>query len=368
MDWNALLRDWDRYLPEIIQTAIALGIALSVALALHLLVLRLLRRHPAFTRYKNLPQQISRRVRAPSRLLLVAIALQIALPFTAIEDVWQARLMRLLMPLGIVALGWLLVGATNAASDWATYRYAWKQGEDNLQARRISTQLRGILRVVSGLLVVLTVIGVAMTIPSLRNLGLSLFASAGVAGIALGIAAQKTLSNVIAGIQLALTQPIRLDDAVVVEGQSARVEEIGSSFVVLRIWDDRRMIVPLSYFIETPFENHTHTSVQLTGTVMLYVDYTMPIDPIRREFDRVMGESPLWDKRVKNLQVTDMDGHHMEIRLLVSTANGADLFNLRCQVREKMIDFLQAHYPEHMPVARELGGKLEDFNARIKRA
>ena len=171
------------------------------------------------------------------------------------------------------------------------------------------------------------------------------------------------------GAQQALqTGGFVLDDAVIVEGEYARVEEIGTCFVVLRVWDDRRLIVPLSYFIEKPFQNWTHSSSELLGTVMLYVDYSMPLAPIRQEFERILAETKEWDKRVKAVQVTDTTNQHMEIRLLMSAVNSAVLFDLRCIVREKMLDFLQAHYSDHLPLERQLHSELGDLDTHEHKA
>jgi small-conductance mechanosensitive channel len=201
--------------------------------------------------------------------VLSLLALRHVLPLMELPDDWALRFSGLLKPMIVICFGWLLVAGIRGFAAWVNSNNAWATISDNLAARRIHTQVKLITRVVNVVIILLTIIGVVLTIPSLRNVGLSLFASAGVAGIALGMAARPALSNIIAGIQLALTQPIRIDDVVIVEGQYSWVEEINTSYVVLRIWDLRRMIVPLSYFIEKPFENWTHTNTNLLGTAIL---------------------------------------------------------------------------------------------------
>jgi len=169
-----------------------------------------------------------------------------------------------------------------------------------------------------------------------------------------GFAAQRSISNLLAGFQLAFTQPIRLDDVLVVEGEWGRVEEITFTYVVLKIWDERRLVLPLNYFIEKPFQNWTRSSAQLLGTAFLYVDYTVPVEALRTELSRLLAANPLWDQRVCALQVTDSKERTIELRCLMSAANASALFDLRCFVREHMMTFLQANYPESLPRTRAL--------------
>jgi small-conductance mechanosensitive channel len=191
-----------------------------------------------------------------------------------------------------------------------------------------------------------------VSIPSIRNIGISLFASAGIAGLAVGLAARPALSNIVAGIQIALTQPIRLEDAVVVEGEWGWVEQINLTFAVIRIWDLRRLIVPISYFIEKPFQNWTRTTADILGSVMLYMDYSVPLDEIRAEFGRAVRESKYWDGKVEVVHVTDCTDKAMQIRLLMSAASSPDAWELRCAVRERLIGYLQRHYPQSLPRIR----------------
>ena len=196
---------------------------------------------------------------------------------------------------------------------------------------------------------IVTLSAALMTFEQVRQYGVSLFASAGAAGLVLGLAARPLLSNLLAGIQIALTQPIRVEDAVVVDGEWGWIENITGTYVVIRLWDLRRLIVPLVYFIEKPFQNWTHESSDLLGTVLLRVDFTVPLERLREKLREVAEASRLWDRKVAVLQVTDASGDTMELRILVSARGGAHTFDLRCEVREKMIAFLQAEYPHALP-------------------
>jgi small-conductance mechanosensitive channel len=208
-------------------------------------------------------------------------------------------------------------------------------------------------RALDVLLLFLTAGFALMSFDSVRQFGVSLFASAGVAGIAAGLAARPVLGNLIAGMQIAITQPIRLGDVLVIQGNWGTVEEISSTYVVLKIWDWRRLIVPLSYFFDNPFENWTRSSASLIGTVMLYVDYTVPVDAVRDKLNEIVRASPLWDGQVVNLQVTDAREETVEVRALVSARDSGATFDLRCEVREKLIAFLGAEYPGALPRRRQ---------------
>jgi small-conductance mechanosensitive channel len=211
--------------------------------------------------------------------------------------------------------------------------------------------------------VIVGVGGALMTFPNVRQIGASLLASAGVAGLVAGIAARPVLGNLIAGLQIALSQPIRLDDVVVIQGEWGRIEEITGTYVSVRLWDQRRLIVPLQWFIENPFSNWTRSSSQIIGTVFLYVDYHMPLAPLREELARIVEDAPEWDRRVQVLQVTDGTERSMQLRALVSSLDSGLNWDLRCRVREGLLDFIQQHYPQYLPRARaEVSAELETGN------
>lgn len=282
------------------------------------------------------------------------------LPLAALSAVYQAAPNDLPM-IGLVrhANGLLLIGALtwwfmsfiNGFADGVIARHP-STVEDNLNARRIQTQTKVLSR---SAMVIVLIAGTAMalmTFPGARQVGASLLASAGVLGIVGGLAARPVFSNLIAGLQLALAQPIRLDDVLIVKGEWGRVEEITGTYVVLKIWDERRLIIPLQWFIENTFENWTRTGSQILGTVFLYVDYTAPLDAIRAEARRITEAAPEWDKRVFAVQVTDATERAMQVRILVSCTNSGAAFDLRCKLREGVLTFLAREYPASLPQVR----------------
>ena len=288
------------------------------------------------------------KLRRPTRLaaLILGVGLVAAAAPMGAE---AAEALRRLLSFGFVILvGWSLIVAIDI---WAVLhaRQYRIDAEDNLLARKHLTQLR-ILTRTGSILVGLITIGLAlMSFPGVRQYGVSLLASAGAAGIIAGLALQPFLTNLVAGLQIATTQPIRIDDAVIVENEWGQVEEITSTYVVVRLWDWRRMILPLTYFMQKPFQNWTRETASLIGTAMIYVDYTAPIERLRAKLEEIARASPLWDGQVVNLAVTDLTERTMQVRCLISGRNAGQTFDLRCEVREKMIAFLQAELPEALP-------------------
>jgi small-conductance mechanosensitive channel len=258
----------------------------------------------------------------------------------------------------IGALTWLGVRCVKAIAD-SIIELNPAHAPDNLQARRIQTQTRVMARILTVLIVMIGSGLALMTLPLFRQVGTSLLASAGVAGIVVGLAAKPILGNLLAGLQLAMTQPIRLEDVVIVKGEWGWIEEIMSTYVVVRIWDQRRMIVPLQWFIENPFENWTRRTSNILGTVFVWADYRLPVDPVRKEAERICKNSPDWDGRVCLIEVTEASDRAMQMRVLVSALDSPRAWNLRCQVREGLIHFIQRDYPEFLPRVRA------DVNERI---
>jgi small-conductance mechanosensitive channel len=271
----------------------------------------------------------------------------------------------------IVACTWFLVRLLGALEATVS-RYNPIDLEDNLRARRVRTQVRVLSRT-GQVTIVLLGLGIAlMTFPPVRQFGTSLLASAGIAGLAVGLAAKPVLGNLIAGLQIALTQPIRLDDVVIVEGEWGRIEEITGTYVVVKIWDERRMIVPLQYFIEHPFQNWTRSSSQILGSVLLWFDYGLPLEPLRAEMERLCTASGDWDGRVMVMQVVDSNEKAMQVRALMSSANSSKSFDLRCAVREGLIAFVRREFPEFLPRMRgEIGSEvkvIEPVSATVRPA
>lgn len=277
------------------------------------------------------------------------IALLILLAVKIVTQAWTAiprfAVADHVLALGITACAtWLLIGAIRALSDFLAHRFDLNQ-PDNLRARGAVTQVRVAARIAVALISLLGVASALMTFDAVRQIGTGLLASAGIAGIVVGFAAQRSLGTLFAGIQIALTQPIRIDDVVIVEGEWGRIEEITLTYVVVRIWDLRRLVVPITWFIEKPFQNWTRVSADLLGTVMLYTDFSVPIEAVRAELDRILDGHALWDGKVKNVQVTDMREQSLELRVMVSAAHSSALWDLRVDVREKLVDFLRRDYP-----------------------
>jgi small-conductance mechanosensitive channel len=259
----------------------------------------------------------------------------------------------------IASLTWLSMRLVHGCGEAVTLRRGGLGLPDdprlldtNLQARGALTRARVLTRVIN-LLVVLIGLGLAlMSIPGVRQIGTSLLASAGIAGVVVGFAARPVLSNLLAGLQIALTEPIRINDVLIVQGEWGRVEEITGTYVVFRIWDDRRLILPLQWFIEHPFENWTRTSASLLVTVFLWVDYGMPVQALRDELKRVCASDPDWDGRHALVHVTESNDQALQVRLLMSAANSARAWELRCRVREAMVSYLQREWPQHLPRRR----------------
>ncbi len=333
-----------------LESVLVLFLAAMLGLAITTLIVFLLNRIARFERTR-LAAAIAARCAAPLHVLLPLLAMSIAATSLDASAGIAGRLPSMLTVLAIASTGWLAVRAVRAFVDYFLSTYSIDHA-DNLQARRMQTQTRVLGRVMIFVVVLVTAAAVMMTIPSVRHIGVSMFASAGIAGLALGLAARPALGNVIAGIQIALTQPIRIEDAVVVEGEWGWIEEIHLTYVVVRIWDLRRLILPISYFIEKPFQNWTRTTADILGSVILHLDYRVPVDDIRAELGRVVRASKHWDGKVEVVHVVDCTDKTMQIRLLMSAATSPDAWELRCAVREHMIGYLQREFPESLPRIR----------------
>jgi small-conductance mechanosensitive channel len=251
----------------------------------------------------------------------------------------------------IISFSILLISSVNVFEDYIYHTYDLSK-PDNLKERKIRTQLQFIKKVLVTLIIFITIAIILLSFDNVRKIGAGLLTGVGIGSVIVGLAAQKSLSNFLAGFQIAFTQPIRIDDVLVVEGEWGRVEDITLTYVVLKIWDQRRLILPINYFIEKPFQNWTRISSEIIGTVFLYMDYSIPVDALRQELDRLLEQTELWDKRIKVIQVTDAKERTIEIRTLVSAANSSNAFDLRCYIRENLIKFVQANYPDSLPVNR----------------
>ncbi len=335
--------------PDWLVALIVFAAALLAALVVHRVIFRVLTR---LTENKELFwRSLVQRGERPARFAIAVFGFSVAAGVAPMSPAQQTLVQHLLLVALIALLGWL---SAIALDIWATLYLSRYQldVEDNLLARKHATQMRILQRVAMTMILVITVAAMLMTFDQVRQYGVSLLASAGAAGIVVGLALQPLLKNLVAGIQLAITQPIRLDDAVIVEGEWGNIEEIAATYVVVRLWDWRRMIVPLTYFIEHPFQNWTRESSSLIGTVMLYADYAAPVGAMRAKLEEIVKASPLWDGKVVNMQVTDFRNDTMEIRMLMSAGTAGRAFDLRCEVREKMIGWLQREHPAALPRRR----------------
>lgn len=333
----------------------AIGLVLAAAAAMAALlafsvieriVLRLVAQQKAFW-VSFIP-----RARPVVRAALVLVAVNLVTQSDLFPRDLSIAAARVVWALVIVLAGWTVMVAVDIASAVHLRRYRIDVA-DNLLARKHLTQIKILKRVVNILIWVMTAAAALMTFDSVRQFGVSLFASAGAAGLVVGLAARPVLANLIAGLQLAITQPIRIDDALIVEGEFGKVEDIGGSFVVIRLWDLRRMVVPLSYFIEKPFQNLTRTDAALIGVVTFQLDYVTPVEAFRAKAKEVVAANRLWDKKAFIVQVTDFKDEVVELRVLLSAANADALFDLRCEVREALLVYLQEEHPEAFHLRRQ---------------
>lgn len=331
------------WLPPWAAGALIFGAAALAALIVHAVVYGALER---LTKDRGLfVRSLVSRTRRLARLGLVALALAAAANLAPLTPAAARIVSHTLQVLFIAFVGWAAFQAVHIGTVIYMRRFK-QQSHDDLLERRHVTQVRILERIAGTLITLVTIAAALMTFPGVRQYGISLLASAGVAGVIIGFALQSLFANLMAGVQIALTQPIRLDDSVLVEGEFGQVEEITSTYVVLRLWDRRRMIVPLKYFLEKPFQNWTRQPTSLIGAVLLRTDYTVPVEELRAHLKTLLAATPLWDGEVANLQVTEAFATGIELRILASARNAKDTWDLRCFIREKVIEYLKAHHPE----------------------
>lgn len=327
-----------------------LGGAVLLALLVHKVLMAAL---TGWARRRSglLLKSVLRHGRTPFAWILPLLALLVALPGAHLPANAVVPMQRV-VGLGLIAAaGWLAIVCSAVTIDVVSARYRIDV-EDNLAARRVHTQVQVLHRIVVVVVVILTLSVMLMTFPQIKHIGISLLASAGLAGLVLGTAMKSSLSSLIAGVQIAFTQPIRIEDAIVVEGEWGWVEEISTTYVVVRLWDLRRMVLPLSYFLEHPFQNWTRHTAELVGSVFLYVDYTVPVEEVRKELRRIVENNPKWRGKVCVLQVTDATANAIQLRALVDARDSSSAWDLRCDVRESLIQFLQEKYPQGLPRVR----------------
>ncbi len=351
---EAVLRNWDPRVWPAIFLAAAIVIGLAIHASLFFILNRMARR-----KEDVFISSLVRHGRSPLRWILPLVVLLLALPSALLPERINTPIERV-AGLGLIAaIAWLIILFTEIVSDIVSVRYRIDLA-DNLSARRVQTQIGVLRRIVVSIILVITLSIMLMTFPEIKHIGMSLLASAGLAGLIIGMAMRSTLSNLLAGIQIAFTQPIRIEDVVVVDGQWGWIEEIWTTYVVVRLWDLRRLVLPLSYFIEQPFENWTRRTANLLGTILFYADYTVPVEEVREELRRIVESTNLWKGEVCALQVTDACQQTLQLRALVDARDSGALWDLRCFVREKLIQFLQEKYPSTLPKVR---GELHNLPA-----
>lgn len=332
--------------------------AMVLSNSVHWILFRIIRRKQVESSSHTLGLGLNKHLGDPARAIFIITCLFMALPFAPgeLKQYLGETVHQVLAVAMVLSLGWFAVGSVGVIENALLRRFDIT-AENNVRARQIHTQMLIFRRIVVTFILIVTVGGILWTFHDERiwKAGTGLLASAGIASLILATAAKSTASNFLAGLQIALTSPIRIDDVVVVQGEWGRIEEITSAYVVIKIWDQRRLIVPLSYFIENSFTNWTRRSSDLLGTAFLYVDYNVPVEALRTQLKKIAENSPLWDRNVCGLQVTDLREHTMEIRCLVSSRNSSESFDLRCLVREEMVAFVRDNYPEALPRLRVSG-------------
>jgi small-conductance mechanosensitive channel len=337
-----------------------LGAPLLLGLIGHFIVFRVIRKIAQRTG-SRIDDSVVRHCYRPVQWTIVVLVVRLALSGVFPEGI-PAGIGQIVGLLLIAVVSWLLISTVFVLEDFVVRRFA-VDVKDNLRARKIHTQFRVLKRIAIITVSLVALASMLMTFPKVRQLGTTILASAGIIGIVVGMAAQRTIGAFIAGLQIAFTQPIRVDDVVIVENEWGRIEEITLTYVVVRIWDLRRLIVPITYFIEKPFQNWTRVTADILGTVFLYVDYTVPIDSVREQLQRILKDSTLWDGKVCVLQVTNTSERTVELRALMSAADASTAWSLRCEVREKLVEFIKTKYPQALP---RLRAELHELKAQKK--
>ena len=355
---DQFLNQFDHF-PDYVWDGILAGVAIVIGLILKFMLSLLLRKKPkdgkpsfSFTR------SALARLGQPFSYFLPLLTFNFLLPLMKIRASVAPVLNKTVEILLAISFANVLIGVIKVFEDYVYHTFDIQKA-DNLKERKIRTQLQFVRRLAISLIIILTICVILLSFNNLRKIGTGLLTGVGVGGIIIGFAAQKSLGNFLAGFQIAFTQPLRIDDVLVVEGEWGRVEEITLTYVVLNIWDQRRMILPINYFVEKPFQNWTRNTADIMGTVFLYLDYTIPLDPLRKELTRLLESNPLWDRRINVLQVTNASEKTIEVRALMSASSSGNAFDLRCNVREGLITYIQQHFPESFPVNRTILEKGE---------
>jgi small-conductance mechanosensitive channel len=351
--WNELERLFG-HLPPVAGNLLLFGFAVIAGLIIKWILSMLLsyyakRQEHGFSIFRS----IIYRVGKPVNFFLPLLVLDLVLPFMRLSTKWYTLFDKTIGVFLLISFAAVLIGILKVVEDYIYHLYDLR-APDDLKERKLRTQLQFVRKLIITIIIILTVCAILLNFENLRRIGAGLLTGVGIGGIIIGFAAQRSLSNLFAGLQIAFTQPIRIDDALVVEGEWGIVEEITLTYVVLNLWDQRRLILPINYFIDRPFQNWTRSSTELLGTVFFYLDYTAPIEVLRNEFNRLLQGTDLWDKRASALHVTNTTENTIELRALVSASNSGNTFELRCYIRENMVVFIQKNYPDCLPKTRSV--------------
>ncbi|QXZ21797.1 mechanosensitive ion channel family protein [Lelliottia amnigena] len=335
--------------PAWVPAVLLVTVSLAVGFLARFVLLRFIRYWQS--RDRKFFRSLEKHLRGSMFLFIPLLLIRIGVNYVNIQPESLSFITTIINIFIILSFCSVLIRLINVSQDMLFIRYDINIS-NNLHARKIRTQIIYVKKVAIVILVTFCLSLILLSLPGVRKFGTTILAGAGVAGIIIGFALQKSLINLFAGIQIAFTQPIKIDDAVVVEKEWGWIEEINLTYVVVRLWDLRRLVLPITYFTENPFQNWTRNNAQILGTVFLYLDYSMPLEPLREHFEKVLSETKLWDQQAQVLQVTDTTEKTMTIRLLMTAQNSPTAFDLRCLVREKMIEFIQQNYPQSLPQVR----------------
>lgn len=294
-----------------------------------------------------LKEQLLKHLKTPAKFLLPILFIYGSISYLEVTSFWH----KIIEGFIIINFSWIVIASLNAIEEIVKQKFS-VDNNHKAKDRKVITQLRFIKNISIIIIITLAIAAILWNIPAVRKLGTTILTSAGVIGIIVGVAAQKSIANLITGFQIAFTQPIKIDDEVVIEGEFGVVEDITLTYVVVKIWDKRRLVLPLSYFNDKPFVNWTFNSTDLIGSVFLYVDYTFPVKVLRTKLLEILKENPLWDKKKANLLVTNTDTRSMELRATFSAKNASDVWNMRCEIREQLIGFIQEKHPASLPKLR----------------
>ena len=345
---------------DIIYTIVITAVIILAGYFVPLLFVASLKKVSGETKLKTV--ELLSKTKKPLQFCMPAIFLRIAIHWLTFSPSISGYIGKFLWIWIVLAVYWFSVKVIIFSGDLLAKKFNVSE-KDNLRARQVSTQIQVIQRIIYVLLFIIVVAVILLSFNQVRQFGISLIASAGIAGIIIGFAAQKSLATLFAGIQIAISQPIRIDDVVIVENEWGWIEEITLTFVVVKIWDQRRLVVPITYFIEKPFQNWTRKTADILGSVFLYVDYETPVEKVRQELYKILEGSTFWDGKVSGLQVTNANEKTIELRALMSAEDSPTAWNLRCEVREKLIDFFQREFPDNLPKARiEMENEIANKN------